>query len=188
MAKQTGNVVTFRLSGKTGDQLLFRQADGKTVVSKIMQQPKNLSEKQREHQRLFKKTAIYGKAATAEEETKEIYAATAAKKKRTPLIVAVTDCLNVPEIKSIDLSDFCGNQGDVIKVTTSDDVTVKSIHLSIINPDGSIVENGEAVADDSGHIWTYAAVANNDSFDGDKIVVTESDLSGNTVEETKTAN
>jgi hypothetical protein len=186
MAKQTGNVVTFGLSGKVGDLLVFRQVDGKTVVSKIPQQPKKLSEKQIEHQQLFRKAVIYGKAATTDADTKELYEALAAKKKKTPFIVAVADCLNAPEIKNIDLSDYCGNQGDVIKVTASDDVLVKAVHISIINPDGSTVEEGDAVADASGYVWTYTAVADNESLDGDKIVVAVSDLPGNIVEQEKT--
>ncbi|MDR1602299.1 MAG: hypothetical protein LBS42_07725 [Tannerella sp.] len=35
MAKQKGNVVTHRLSGKIGDLLIFRQRAGKTVVAKV---------------------------------------------------------------------------------------------------------------------------------------------------------
>jgi hypothetical protein len=41
MAKQKGNVVTYGLSGKIGDLLVFRQKDDQTIVSKI---PENLSE------------------------------------------------------------------------------------------------------------------------------------------------
>jgi hypothetical protein len=47
MAKQSGNVVTCGLSRKAGDLLIFRQVDGKTVVSKVPEQPKTASEKQK---------------------------------------------------------------------------------------------------------------------------------------------
>jgi hypothetical protein len=49
MAKQSGNVVTFGLSGKVGDLLIFRQVDGKTVVSKVPEQPKTRRPKSKRH-------------------------------------------------------------------------------------------------------------------------------------------
>jgi hypothetical protein len=44
MAKQERNVVTYGLSGKIGDLLVFRQRDGKTIVSKVPQMSKAPSE------------------------------------------------------------------------------------------------------------------------------------------------
>ena len=40
MAKQGYNVVTHGTSGKIGDLLVFRQRDGKTIISKIPQKRK----------------------------------------------------------------------------------------------------------------------------------------------------
>jgi hypothetical protein len=188
MAKQKGNVVTHGMSGKIGDLLLFRQVKGQTVISKIPEGPKKLSAKQLEHQERFRQAVLYGKVATVAPETKDLYAMLAAKEKKTPFVVAVADCLNVPEIENIDVSAYCGNQGDVIKVTASDDTMVKYVRVSIVNDDGSPVEEGEAVVDASGYVWTYTAVQNNDNLDGDKILVTVSDLPGNIVEESITKN
>ncbi|MDR2026182.1 MAG: hypothetical protein LBQ01_01320 [Prevotellaceae bacterium] len=188
MAKSKNNVVTYGLSGKVGDMLIFRQVDGKTVVSKIPERTKELSEKQIEHQHRFKRAVIYGKTAAETPGTKEIYEAVAAKRKKTPFIVAVADFFNAPEIENIDLSNYTGTPGDTIKVTVTDDVTVKSVSVSIINADGSTVEEGSAVADASGYVWTYTAVQNNDNLEGDKIVVAVSDLPGNLTEESKTVN
>jgi hypothetical protein len=41
MAKQYGNAVTFGLSGKIGDLLIFSQRGGKTIMSKITQRVDN---------------------------------------------------------------------------------------------------------------------------------------------------
>jgi hypothetical protein len=188
MAKSKNNVVTFGLSGKVGDLLIFRQVDGKTIVSKISERTKQASEKQLAQQRRFKEGIIYAKTATVDPETADIYASLAVKKKRPAFNVAVADFLNVPEIENIDLSNYFGTPNDTIKVTVNDDVMVKEVHVCIINADGSLVEEGDAVADASGYVWTYTAVQNNDSLDGDKIVVAISDLPGNTVEESKTVN
>jgi hypothetical protein len=184
MAKQTGNVVTYGLSGKIGDLLVFRRKDGKTIVSKVPEITKPLSAKQIAHQQKFRQASLYAKSATKEEGLAEIYEAVAEKKKRTPFVVAVADFLNAPEIKDIDLSKYAGNTGDIIRIKVLDDVIVNSVYVSIVNADGSIVEEGDAVADASSYVWTYTATQENESLEGDKITVTISDLPENTVEET----
>jgi hypothetical protein len=73
MAKQKGNVVTHGLSGKIGDLLVFRQVDGKTVVSKIPERPKTVSDKQKEHRERFQRATFYAKSAVDAPETKELY-------------------------------------------------------------------------------------------------------------------
>jgi hypothetical protein len=183
MAKQKGNVVTHGLSGKVGDLLIFRQKDGQTIVSKIPEPPKDWSEKQIAHRKRFKKGVIYAQAAMEDPEKQPVYTAMAKKKKRVPFNVAVADFLNVPEIENVDLSNYTGATGDIITVTALDDVMVKTVHISIFNNDGSTIEEGEAIADDSGYVWTYTAIQDNDNLDGCKIVVAVSDLPGNVVEE-----
>jgi hypothetical protein len=186
MAESKNNVVTFGLSGKVGDILIFRQKKGRTIVAKIPEQPKKMSGKQIAQQRRFKNGVIYATGATVAPETKAIYDSIAEKKERTPFNIAVADFLNVPEIETIDLSNYTGAPGDTIKVTAFDDVMVKTVHISIINADGTLVEEGEAVADASGTVWTYTALQCNDNLDGDKIVVSVADLPGNVVEESVT--
>jgi hypothetical protein len=60
----------------------------------------------------------------------------------------------------------------------SDDFAVKSVHVQIHNADGSPVEDGYAVHG-IGNLWTYAATQSNAILEGDRIVITASDLPGN---------
>jgi hypothetical protein len=53
MAKSKNNVVTFGLSGKIGDLLVFRQRDGQTIVAKVPQQSGKVSEKQKMQRKRF---------------------------------------------------------------------------------------------------------------------------------------
>jgi hypothetical protein len=185
MAKQKNNVVTHGLSGKIGDLLIFRQVKGKTVVSKIPEQSKTATEKQKATRKRFQQATLYAKAAIESSNTKELYAAAAKKGKnkgKTAYNIAVADFFNAPDIDSIDLSNYTGAAGDEIRVIASDDFAVKSVRVQIINADGSTVEEGEA-ANTEGNLWIYAAVQNNESPDGDKIVVTVSDLPGNIARE-----
>jgi hypothetical protein len=182
MAKQTRNVVTYGLSGKVGELLVFRQVKGKTVVSSAPQQSKKVSEKQQSHRGRFRQAVIYAKAATTGQSgSKALYDALAAKKGQTPFIVAVADFFNAPEIRQIDLSRYTGQVGDEIRIEVSDDAAVKEIGVSITNADGSPVEEGFAQSDASGSIWTYKATQTNANLSGDKIVVSVYDFPENTV-------
>jgi hypothetical protein len=186
MAKSKNNVLTFGLSGKVGGMLIFRQKNGETIVAKIPDRTKPASEKQLARQRRFKQAVIYGQSALLITESKSIYEEIAKKTGKTPFIAAVGDFLNVPEINSLDLSDYSGQPGNTITIEVDDDVLVKEVRVSIIDADGSVIEEGPAVPDALGYVWTYTAVQNNDDVNGDKIVISVSDLPGNVVEKTET--
>jgi signal peptidase I len=179
MAKQKGNVVTHGLRGKVGDLLVFRQRNGETVVSKIPELPKKVTEGQKKHQKFFQQATIYGKSVVADPQLKELYEAAAKKKKGiTAYNVAVADFLNAPDIENVDLSAYNGAAGDEIRIIASDDFAVKSVHVSINNVDGTLIEEGYA-SQNVGNLWIYVASKNNDSTTGDRIVVTASDIPGN---------
>jgi hypothetical protein len=179
MAKSKGNVITFGLSGKVGDLLVFRQRDGQTIVAKLAERSKKASEKQEAQRRLFQRATVYAKAAAGDPQLKDLYGAAAKKKKGiTDYNVALADFCHAPDIETIDLSDYSGAAGDEIRVIVSDDFAVKSVHISISNADGSTVEEGYA-SQGLGNLWTYIATQNNESLDGDKIVVSASDIPGN---------
>jgi hypothetical protein len=179
MAKQKGNVVTHGLRGKVGGLLVFRQVDGETIVSKIPESSKNVTEGQKKHQKRFQQATIYGKSAVSDPQLKELYDAAAKKKKGlTAYNVAVADFLNAPDIENVDLSAYTGAAGDEIKIIASDDFAVKAVQVSISNVDGTLIEKGYA-SQSLGNLWIYHATQDNNNTDGDKIVITASDIPGN---------
>ena len=180
MAKSRNNVVTYGLSGKVGDLLIFRQVDGQTVVSKIPQQSGKVSAKQKEQRKRFQQAVIYGKAAVDSPETGELYKA-AAKKGKKPMNVAIADFLNAPDIEHVDLSGYTGSVGDRIIVSASDDFMVKSVKVKIINNNG-VLEEGEATPSDGLH-WIYTTAQENSNMEQTKILISASDLPGNVTEE-----
>jgi hypothetical protein len=183
MAKSKNNVVTYGLSGKIGDLLVFRQVNGKTVVSKIPTQSTTVSEKQQAHRKRFQQAVVYGNMAVRSAETSALYSAAADKQKgKKPVNVAVADFFNAPDIENINLSEYTGSVGDKIEVRVYDDFAVKYVHISIFNADGLLVEEGEAVHD-AGNLWIYVTTQDNENLEGDKIVVTASDLPGNIARE-----
>jgi hypothetical protein len=179
MAKQKGNVVTYGLSGKIGDLLVFRQVNGQTIVSKMPEQSKTLSEKQIAHRKRFQQAVFYSQKALDAPETGELYKAAAKKSKgKRPDNIAVADFFNAPDIQNVDLSGYTGAAGEQILIEVSDDFAVKTVTVNITNADGSLVEEGEAVKS-SGNEWIYTTTQNNECLCGDKIVVSASDLPGN---------
>ncbi|MDR2886846.1 MAG: hypothetical protein LBV26_02415 [Bacteroidales bacterium] len=131
MAKSENNVITRGLSGKVGDLLVFSQRGGKTVVSGVPRKSDKVSDSQKEQRRKFQHAVLYAKGAQQQPE----YIEASARKGKTPYIVAVADFLNAPGIESIDLSGYSGKAGDIIRITVTDDFTVKEVGVRITNAD-----------------------------------------------------
>jgi hypothetical protein len=183
MAKSKKNAVTYGLSGKIGDLLVFRQVNGQTIVSQAADTPKTKSEQQAKHRKHFQQAVLYARVVLESPETGELYEnAVKNKKGKRAFNVAVADFFHAPDIENIDLSEYGGNIGDRINIIARDDFAVKSVKVRIINPDGSIVEEGEAKQKVSA-LWVYTATQDNEDLNGDKIIVTASDLPGNVTEE-----
>ena len=179
MAKSKNNVVTYGLSGKIGDLLIFRQKDGQTIVAKRPQQSGKVSDKQLEQRARFQQAIFYGKTAIESPETLALYKA-ATTKGLTPFNVAVADFLNAPDIVHVNLSGYAGNVGDKILVDATDDFAVTSVTVKIVNENGT-VEEGQA-EHGVGYRWTYTATQENTDTATSKIVVSATDMPGNVTE------
>jgi hypothetical protein len=99
--------------------------------------------------------------------------------------VAVADFFNAPNIQEIDISAYTGQVGSLIRVRATDDFNVADVFVHITNADGSLVEEGAALLQSNGVDWVYTATKQNDSFAGDKITVTVTDIPRNTTVEEK---
>jgi hypothetical protein len=178
MAIVKENIVTQGLSGKVGDTIVFRQAGNKTIATKApVKRGPDGTEPQLAARRTFQMAAIYGKAISANPETKAPYQA-AAKEGQTAYNVAVADFFLAPDIQEIDVSAYYGQPGDVIKIKVTDDFKVQSVKVFIHNDDGSLVEQGDAKQEDTIQ-WIYTATAINTRLSGDKITITATDQPAN---------
>jgi hypothetical protein len=179
MAKQKDNVVTHGLSGKIGDLLVFSQRDGKTIVSKIARRKKKkATPKQKAQRKRFQRAIIYSKFVVKSAKG-QVYKDAAAKREGLSASnIAVADFLHAPDIENVDLSTYTGKIGDEIRVEATDDFEVEAVHVEISGADGSIIEEGDAVKNEIG-IWIYTATTDNKTVEGNRIVITASDLPGN---------
>ena len=149
----------FRETSGELDGLVYRTVRGKVVASRKPDMTNVVySENQIAHRKRFKQAALFGKSIMADSTVRALYEEIA-KERNIPLFATtIADFFNAPVIHEVDVFGYSGNVGDTILVTASDDVGVEKVHVSISAPDGSPIENGQAieVGDDSGQ-WIYTA-------------------------------
>jgi hypothetical protein len=183
MAKIRKNAVVQGASGKFGDMIVFRQLpDGRTILTQAPGSNPNRkpSEAQVAQQKVFQQAILYGKNALADDASRQIYEEASKKNPRLSAFnVAVADFAKAPSIDEIDVSGYNGQAGDKILVMASDDFMVKEVKATIYNPDGTIADEGMAVADKlTPNRWVWTAKNTNETVAGDKIVVSASDIPG----------
>ncbi|MDR1676536.1 MAG: hypothetical protein LBR86_08735 [Tannerella sp.] len=184
MAKQKGNVVTHGLSGTVGGMLVFRQWAGRTIVSKMPAVSGNVSETQLAHRRRFQRAILYSMGVMSDPELAAAYGAKA-KPGRSARNVAVADYFHAPDIHEVDVTDYRGLPGDVIRIEVTDDFMVKEVKVVITRADGTPVEEGYATQEPVGYEWKYVATVENLTQEGDRIEVFASDLPGNISKKTE---
>ncbi|MDR2121337.1 MAG: hypothetical protein LBP64_10775, partial [Tannerella sp.] len=182
--KQKGNVVTHGLSGQIGGMLVFRQRAGRTIVSKMPEMGKEATEAQLANRRKFQRATLYSTGVMSDPKLAEAYASKA-KPGQSARNVAVADFFHAPDIETIDVTDYRGLPGDVIRIEVTDDFMVKEVKVEIYRSDGALVEEGYAVQEPVGYEWKYVAKVENLTQEGERIEVFASDLPGNISEKTK---
>jgi hypothetical protein len=159
MAKIKLNPIFASMSGKMGDVVFKTSKNGETYIAMC---PKKLSAKPSEAQlarrRAFGHASDYATAALADEATRAFYEALAEAKTTNARAVCVGDYLNAPNLDDVDLFTYHGQVGDPIRISTSDDVGVIRVRVELTQPDGALVEAGDAVERFTGSgMWEYIA-------------------------------
>ena len=183
MATSAKNIVLHGVSGKLGDQIVFRQRAGTTILAQAPgAREGEPSEAQKQQQHKFQQAVVYGKAEMADPVEKAEYQEKASGMK-TAFNVAVADFFHAPDVDEIDLTAYTGAVGDIIRVRATDDFKVVQVHIAVYNGDGTLVEEGNAEQQANEIDWLYTATAVNSNLEGDKIVVRVSDKPGNITEQ-----
>jgi len=167
MAKVRDNILVRGLSGKLGDQVVFRiLRDGRTIVcNKPDFSNRKLSKDQKEHHKRFKQAAAYARVAAR---TNPIYAQLAEGTMKNAYNVALGDWFQPPVIHQVERRD------KTIRVQASDDVMVTGVHVMILDEQGKVIEKGEGLRIE-GDWWEYVPTAEG------KVAVEARDLAGNVV-------
>ena len=186
MARVGRNIVTQGLSGMIGGTIVFRQVGDQTIVGQApAKQDRIPSEDEKAHRIKFGQAILYGKSAISDPISKSMYQKQA-KEGESAFNIAVADFMNAPEIDEVDVRDYTGEIGSTIRVRATDDFQVSRVYVKIEGEDGSMVEEGEAVADPNGLDYLYTAKKKNVSLTGDKITIEVNDIPGNETVKTQT--
>lgn len=182
MADVKLNALIDGLSGKIGKNVVMRQREGRTFLTSRAKGSGTVSKKQRTQRERFQKAVDFGKSAIQTPALKAEYEAIAKKQSFiSPYTAAVTDYLTAPKIGKVDTTDYKGLAGNKVVVFGTSDYKFISVNIIIQQPDGTIVENGEATSTGIRLEWTYVATQNAPVLDGLKVIVTATDRPGNTI-------
>lgn len=181
MAHSNNSIITGKLRGILGKELVFRQWEGKTVVAKA---PKSRegdpTPAQAETQERFLLASRYGRAVlqNPDQGMAEAYAAVL-KPRQNVYSRAVEDFMSSPVVKSIGTRSYNGAIGDQVVIRAVDDFRVTGVQVEIYAANGSMLETGSCEQSTNGLDWTYTATQANNLLAGSKIKAIASDVPGN---------
>lgn len=182
MAHVKKNIVTEGLSGKLGNNIVFRNVGNKTIVAVKPDVSKRVdSEAQKQHKRRFRAGTTYAKKASQDPSLREGYAVKV-KPGQSPYNIALADFLNAPEISEPDLSFFKGAKGSQLLLQVTDDYLVTEVKVAIYDAQGGLVEEGMASPHENGVDWIYTTQKAMTSVSGSSVFIQASDLPGNKAE------
>ncbi|HEX3006912.1 MAG TPA: hypothetical protein VHO90_04790 [Bacteroidales bacterium] len=142
MAEIKNNVVTQGLSGAIGRQLIFKRYGNRTIVSKMPDMSKVVkSKKQKEQTGKFYEATLYAKVQMLDPVAREEYKAKAKGMQRAHN-VAISDFLNPPQIRNVNVDDLAVNK--IIRIYAWDDFRVERVSVTIYQDD-VLVEAGDAI-------------------------------------------
>jgi hypothetical protein len=181
MAHSNNSLVTGKLRGSLGKELVFREWEGKTVVAKAPKKREgDPTEKQAETQERFLLASRYARAIVkgTDKSMAEAYAAVL-KPRQNVYSRALEDFMTSPVVKNIDTRNYKGATSDKIAVRAIDDFRVVSVQVEIYTANGTLLEKGNAEQSTNGLDWTYTATQLNGTLAGTKINAIATDVPGN---------
>jgi hypothetical protein len=174
------NIFVNGLHGRFGKHIVFRQFNGKIVVSKAPEFSREPSPAQAEIRNKFARAIQYGKTALLDPALKAEYKAIAqAKKLTSATVAAISDFRKPTRLESIFVvQDAPAGRG--MYVILEDNYKGKEMMICFYDKEGAVIENGAATFTFGDHGWFYVSTKTAYSR-GIKIVVTVKDRPGNVV-------
>ena len=179
MANTKSNAITKNYRGKFGNQFVFRNRFGKSIMAALPVRTNDATTvAQQAVRKKFANAAKYAKQVLLDPEMLAAYTAKAVDGK-SPHIVAMTDYLRNPSIEQIDVDGYEGNPGDIIRVEAFDDFKVAEVGVMILDSNEDVIEAGACQLDTLGIWWEYTATETVASLPGTEIVASARDIPGN---------
>jgi hypothetical protein len=181
MAHADNSIITGKLRGALGKQMVFRDWQGKTVVGKM---PKKSSisptVEQAATREKFLVASRFAKAVlTAADQSLAQAYARALRPRQNIYSRAMEDFMSPPVVLAIDARNYNGVVADRILIRAYDDFRVTGLRVEIYAADGTALEAGNATQNVNGIDWTYAATQVNNLLAGTTIKAIATDVPGN---------
>jgi hypothetical protein len=176
MSKLGNNPIMKSASGMLGDVVVYRQQNGKMVMSNRPKKRSKPTDHQVSVKKKFLRAVRYAKAQMLDPASKAEYDAVTTEKLVSGYAVAVADFLRAPEIDSIEVNDYAGVIGNPINVVAFDNFKVMSVSVEIRSAADVIIEQGEALQDPADPMaWIYTTTAANNNLPGTKVIARAKD-------------
>ena len=181
MAFAENRTIAGALRGSLGKELVFREWDGKIIVSKYSASTVESTRAQAKTREKFSLASKYAKSVLRNPDNAlaEAYAAVL-KPRQNVYSRALEDFMSPPVVKLIDTSNYNGNVGSMIIVHAVDDFRVTGVTAEIFSTGGTLLEYGEAIIDTNSLNWVFTCTKINNLVPGMIIKATATDIPGNT--------
>ncbi|MEI7727153.1 MAG: hypothetical protein WCK09_18735 [Bacteroidota bacterium] len=173
-------------TGKLGNSGMYKRVvKGKEIIQRCPHRKKKKDKHERPAQvRRFQMAIRWAKMTLKSREIWEIYCRTA-HGFSSATSMAIKDYLIPAEITKVVISGYRGRAGYRIVIRVDNIVPVKSVEVSISNPEGETIESGQAVVKSSGFLWHYVTTRSNPFYKGSRIRIISHDLPNHRAELTR---
>lgn len=169
------------LRGMLGNSVVYKNWYGRTLIANRPKKRRVISEKQVDTINNFKGASRHAKSLMLRPEKKAIYERGINERQRSAYAVALKDILNKPTIDEIDVKDYHGRAGDLIRVRAFDDFMVASVTITISTTQGKVVEVGQAHPRGKRGLWRFITTTGVPEAKGLLLAVEVKDHGGNWV-------
>ena len=182
MGQVKENLLTKGFSGRIGDEIVFRQVNGRTTFSKRPRKRETFGPIQQQQQSKFQQASYYARTTLINPVQREEYARAAKLAGfKSAYVAALTDYMVEPKIANINVTAYKGTVGEAITFVAAHDFKVVEAVVTIKRADDTVIETGVAVLGEYG--WLYLAQQANASVTGCKVMVTIKDRLNKTATE-----
>lgn len=167
--------------GMLGKTVVYKDWYGRTLIANKPAKRKVISKKQVVTIDKFKHATRFAKLLMKQPGKKALYERGINERQRSAYAVALKDILNDPIIHEIDVKDYNGRAGELIRVRAYDDFMVTAVIVTIMATNGNVVETGQAQPRGKRGLWRFTTTTGLPDAKGLIIMAEARDLSGNTV-------
>jgi hypothetical protein len=179
MAIVDNNIIIEGIKGKLGKMLVFRQRNGKTIVSAMPQKTNSPpSPAQKTRRTKFKQAVQYAQSVMQNPETSAWYTARLGAH-QSVYHAALSDYLHAPQIVNIDVASYQGKAGDQILIELAPKSRATTVTLSLYHPEGQLAEEAPALPCTEDTTWIYTARQSISNWQALRVVVRATNRPGN---------